>query len=225
MLVTLPCAHLSSCCTADLWPSPSPTPYLCLCHSLWRMCLLPNSTCLQETDFPTGQISLIYWTSIFWGSTLYSKEESWLMRNSSPRRRERPVISQFWAMQLSYKRKMGMMPWRLLWALHLKIRVRMDLLVNIVSQAPRQKNLCCAHLGRDGKSRDRSAFQHRVGPRNTQRPGTEGFPHFSVSSQAYCVGQCPEQPGVETSCTKQRVMSPRHFADVPAESHFLLGPK
>ena len=27
--------HLSSCCTADLWPSPSPTPYLCLCHSLW----------------------------------------------------------------------------------------------------------------------------------------------------------------------------------------------
>lgn len=101
----------------------------------------------------------------------------------------------------------------------------MDLLVNIVSQAPRQKNLCCAHLGRDGKSRDRSAFQHRVGPRNTQRPGTEGFPHFSVSSQAYCVGECPEQPGVETSCTKQRVMSPRHFADVPAESHFLLGPK
>ena len=152
------------------------------------MCLLPNSTCLQETDFPTGQISLIYWTSIFWGSTLNPKEESWIMRNSSPRRRERPVISQFWAMQLSYKRKMGMMPRRLLWALHLKIRVRMDLLVNIVSQAPRQKNLCCAHLGRDGKSRDRSAFQHRVGPCNTQRPGTEGFPHFSVSSQAYCVG-------------------------------------
>lgn len=81
---------------------------------------------------PTGQISLIYWTTIFWGSTLYLKEESWIMRNSSPRR-ERPVISQFWAMQLSHKRKMGMMPWRLLWALHLKIRVRMDLLVNIVS--------------------------------------------------------------------------------------------
>lgn len=85
---------------------------------------------------------------------------------------------------------------------------------------PLHENLSCACLGRNGESRNHSPFFPRAGLHNTElRRG--------CFCTAYCLlsqlsRECLVQPKVHQT---EGDVTPGHLAHLPAESHYLLGPK
>lgn len=77
------------------------------------------------------------------------------------------------AIQFSYTRKMGTMPWRPPWALHLSGRIRRDLLANFFSLTLLQKNPCCALQGDMVKAGTISASHTGLVSATCRAPGGE----------------------------------------------------